>query len=565
MRSHDHLGFGYLLRQHRRGSGLTQEQLADRSGLSVRAIGDLERGRVIRPLTRTVQLLADSLMLAQLDREKFTRAALELPRDAPFAATASDAELSSAAAHSRVAPTAGSCGASVAVRQLPARVPCFAGRHEELAALDQLLTRSGRQAATLAKVAAISGTVGVGKTTLAVEWAHRRADHFPDGQLYVDMRGYSPAGCPVSEAEALDGFLAALGQPPGHCLGRAPERAALSRSMMSGRRILIVLDNVRDAEHARLLLPGAPGCVALVTSRSGLTGLVATHGARLVKLGLPGYSEARQLLIRRLGHSRITDDETATAALIDACARLPLALSIMGARALDHPQTRLADLVAEIRIGQQVRLDAFESTDPRSNLRTVMSWSCRTIGPKADTMFRLLGLHPGPDITVAAGASLAGAELTTARRAMQELANVGLLAESGMDRYAFHDLLRAFALDDAASDRPGKPDPIARQIAGRRLLDHYLWSAAAAAEFIGLGSIRLTPPALTSGVTAQAFRSQAGALEWLRAEHPAILSLIRTAAAAGEHEYARLLRQVITRFQELSDGCDERGQALQIA
>ncbi len=456
MRIDEHACFGYLLRQHRLVSGLTQEELAERSGLSVRAIGDLECGRVLRPLTRTVQMLADGLTLTERDRENFARAAVELPGNAQVSGSANHAELSLKPGHSLPLTGIGTWGASIAARQLPPGLPCFTGRSSELAALDQLLARCDRQSGTLAKVAAISGTVGVGKTALAVEWACRQAGNFPDGQLYVDMHGYSHAARPVSESEALNGFLAALGLPPGQRPARPQDLAALSRSMIHGRRMLIVIDNVRDAEHARLLLPGTPGCVTLVTSRSGLSGLVATHGARLVKLGLPGYSEARHLLMSRLGPSRVTADEAATAALIDACARLPLALSIMSARAAEHPRIRLADLVAELRAGQQERLDAFGSDDPASDLRAAMSWSCRNISAAADKMLRLLGRHCDPDFTVAVAASLAGLELTTARRLLHELVNVGLLAEPRIGRYAFHDLLRAFASERADSDQgPG--------------------------------------------------------------------------------------------------------------
>lgn len=272
-------------------------------------------------------------------------------------------------------------------RQLPSSVPGFIGRGVELDRLGNLLL-AGSQ------IAVISGTAGVGKTTLAVHWARQVAARFPDGQLYVNLRGFDPDDRTLHPDDVLCGFLAAFG------MSRYPgDVAAQYRGVLASKRVLVVLDNARDAEQIRPLLPGAAGCLVIVTSRCQLTSLVAMEGAIPVSLDLLTGSEARELLARRLGDARLTAEPDATWDIIAGCARLPLALTIAAARAAARPEFPLAVLAGELRASA---LDAFDGGDLATNVRTLFSWSYRALTTGAARMFRLLGLHPGPDVTLAA-------------------------------------------------------------------------------------------------------------------------------------------------------------------
>jgi hypothetical protein len=323
-------------------------------------------------------------------------------------------------------------------------------------------------------ISVISGTAGVGKTALALRWAHQVADQFPDGQLNMNLRGFDPGGVPVPAQQAVQAFLVALGVPAERIPAGSDARAALYRSQLAGQRVLIVLDNCRDADQVRPLLPGAPGCLVLVTSRSQLTGLAATEDARLLALDVMSEDEASELLASRLGAERTAADPAALAGLISACARLPLALGISAARAAGRPSFPLAVLAAELRDASG-RLDALEVSEPPASIRAVFSWSRRYLSRPAAQMFWLQGVHPGPEVTVSAAAALAGVTTRAARRALDELTAASLLAERVPGRYACHDLLRAYAAELA--DAQGRA---ARRAASRRMLDHYLYTAHAA-------------------------------------------------------------------------------------
>jgi len=374
-------GFGGLLRRHRLAAGLTQEELGERSGLTARAIADMEGGRTARPYRRSVRALADALALAEPERTLLERASR------PVALAASAAPSPSA----RLG--IGEQGGPVP-RQLPAAVGCFTGRHGELAALTSLLAPGpGGWAPTLV-IPAIAGTAGVGKTALAVHWAHRVADRFPDGQLYVNLRGFDPSGSPVTPADAVRRFLDAM-QVPASQIPPGPEaQQDLYRSLLAGRRMLIVLDNASDAGQVRPLLPGGTGCLVLVTSRSQLTSLIATEGAHPVTLDVLSPAEATELLERRLGPERTAAESGAVTELTRLCARLPLALAIVAARAAVDPGQPLAALVSELRDASG-RLDALDAGDPAASMRAVFSWSTRQLSGEAARMFRLLGT-PAP-------------------------------------------------------------------------------------------------------------------------------------------------------------------------
>ncbi len=360
------------------------------------------------------------------------------------------------AAPNAAAPTT-TAPALPGLAQLPSALPGFTGRTAELACLDATM-------ATMA-LAAISGTAGVGKTALAVHWAHRVAAQFPDGQLYVNLRGFDPAGAgaALEPSLALHGFLDALGVPANRVPEDLAAQSALFRSLVADKRILLMLDNARSADQVRPLLPGSPGCLTLVTSRDQLAGLVAADGAVPLALDLLSTADARDLLTRRLGELRVAAEPAPVDSIITACARLPLALAIVAARAAAHPSFPLAAIAAELAEATSA-LDPFDGGDLTTDVRAVFSWSYRALGDPAARMFRLLGLHPGPDIAVAAAASLAAVPLGQARAQLTELTRAHLLTEHAPGRYAFHDLLRAYAGeltrvhdDQACSANSGRP------------------------------------------------------------------------------------------------------------
>src|SRR5207249_350048 len=291
-------------------------------------------------------------------------------------------------------------------RQLPATPAQFIDRAAELAKLDDLTAQTAEPDGE-AQVRAVVGLPGVGKSALATVWAHRAAGHFPDGQLYVNLKGFGPAARPVLSEQAIRGFLQALGVPSAEIPESPDAQAALYRSVLAGKRVLVVLDNARDADQVRPLLPGSGRCAVVVTSRDRLDGLAATVGARLLTLDVMSEAESRELIVRRLGAARAKAEPEAVADLARLCAGLPLGLAIVAARAAARPGFRLAALSAELG-GGDARLDALETADTTSSVREVFSWSYRQLSQPAALMFRLLGLHPGPDITVAAAASLGG-------------------------------------------------------------------------------------------------------------------------------------------------------------
>jgi hypothetical protein len=377
-------------------------------------------------------------------------------------------------------------------------------------------------------IAALSGTAGVGKTTLAVHWAHRVSARFPDGQLYVNLKGFDPGGEALDPSEAARGFLEAFGVPVTRIPADLPGQTGLYRSLLAGRRVLVVLDNARDVEQVRPLLPGSPGCLALVTSRSHLTGLVADEGAYPLALDLLPAADARDLLIRRLGSSLVTSEPAAVDDIIARCARLPLALTIAAARAATSPSFPLAVFAAELREATRA-LDSFDGGDLATDIRAVFSWSYGALSAAAARLFRLLGLHPGPDIGLSAAASLAAIQPDQARTPLAELTRAHLLAEHSPGRYAFHDLLRSYAAEQAQAH---DSQPV-RDAAVDRLLDHYLHTARNAAMLI---EPHFEPPALMSahpGVSPGEPGTAEDAMSWFQAEHAILLATVQLAADAG--------------------------------
>jgi DNA-binding SARP family transcriptional activator/tetratricopeptide (TPR) repeat protein len=418
-------------------------------------------------------------------------------------------------------------------RQLPRAPGGFLGRASELAALAATLDQGRPQRPGTVVISAIGGTAGVGKTALAVHWAHQVTHRFPDGQLYVNLRGFGPSGMAVTPGEAIQGFLEALGAPANRIPRDLAAQAGLYRSLVASRRLLIVLDNARDEQQVRPLLPAAPGCLVVVTSRSQLAGLAAADGARLLSLDLLSDAEAQQMLTVRLGAGRAGAEPEAVAEIARLCARLPLALAVAAARAGARPGLPLSALAAELRDAQG-RLDVLETDDPAAGVRAVFSWSAERLTPDAARMFRLLGVHPGPDTSAPAAASLAGTGEPEARRLLAELARAHLLTEHVPGRYAFHDLLRAYATEQAhTSDSDTN-----RHAAIGRVLDHYLHTAHAAALLIDSTREAITVPAPRPGVWPEHLADYQQALAWMQAEHQVLLAAITLADSTGSDVHA---------------------------
>jgi DNA-binding SARP family transcriptional activator len=472
-------------------------------------------------------------------------------RDLETAILRQDASLDASAPVASLRPAAPPAPPASAVpvpAQLPPPVAGFAGRNAELARLDAI---EGGQAdeASAVTIAAITGTAGVGKTALAVTWAHRVATRFPGGQLYVDLRGFDPAGPALDPGQALRGFFEALAVPPERIPQALDDQVALYRSLLAGQRVLVLLDNARDAAQVRPLLPGSPGCLAIVTSRNHLTGLIAGHGAYPLGLDLLTPDGARELLAGRVGAGRADREPDAVDEIIDGCARLPLALTIVAARAATSPGFPLAVFAADLREAGHA-LDQFDGDDEATDIRAVFSWSYRALSPDTARMFRLLGLHPGPDMTAAAAASLAGIAPDRARVLLTELTRGHLLSEDRPGRYAFHDLLRAYATERAREC----DDEAARRAALRRLLDHWLHAACAAAALLDpfFAPEPQDPP--LPGAVAGAPATAEEALRWFTAEQATLLAAVPLAARSGLAGHAWRLTWALSTFL-LRRGC----------
>src|SRR4051812_4308999 len=426
--------------------------------------------------------------------------------------------------------------------QLPPAVRGFTGRWEEIGELDSVL-RTADESPTAVAIAVLWGTAGVGKTSLAVHWAHTVATRFPDGQLYVNLRGFDPGGVVMSPSEAVRGFLDAFGVPAERIPADLAAQAALYRTLVDGKRILVVVDNARDAEQVRPLLPGSATCVVVITSRNQLPGLVVADGAHPVSLGLLSADEARLLLARRLGQHRLDAEPAAVEHIITSCARLPLALGIVAARAATHPKFPLDDLADELREARG-GLDAFASDDEATDARAVLSWSSRALSADAARLFRLLGLHTGPDVSTAAAASLAGVPTVRARRLLSELTRAHLVAEHTSRRYAFHDLLRAYAAEQASAVDSADD----RRAALHRVLDHYLHTAHAADRLLTPYRDQVVPAPPRDDVALVDLSDHDRALAWFVVEHTNLVVAVEQAASAGFSGQAWQLASMLSTY-----------------
>ncbi|MFF0478866.1 helix-turn-helix domain-containing protein [Streptomyces sp. NPDC004284] len=504
--------FGELLRTARLRSLLTLEGLAEASGVSVRAISDMERGKSL-PRQGTLAELMDALGLDRGERADLVRASKRRGTGVP--------------------------------RRLPPGPAVFRAREAAMTAalaLTEQVSSVGRHAV----VAAISGMAGVGKTALAVHWAHRVADRFPDGQLYVDLRGFEGARRPVDAGDALGGFLRDLGVPTEEIPGGTEERAALFREQAAGRRLVVVLDNALDSEHARPLLPASAGCLTIVTSRSRMSALSAAEGASLISLDVWSREEALAALAARIGGDRCRAEPEAAAEIVDLCGYLPLAIAVVGARLAADPGTSLRGAVRELR-EIRPRLDALVSDAHPGGVRAVFSWSYRTLSDAAARFFRALALHPAPAMSAEAAASLAGVGLSEAWRHLRELTSGSLLSRDGEGFYVLHDLVRAYASERAESEGD---DRLGAEI---RLLDYLRHNARTANRYVArLPSDEAGTAA--SGVVRLEFDDHEEALGWFRQEEATESAVLRRTTDR------RLLRRLIGLTEEWAGYNSVRGR-----
>jgi tetratricopeptide (TPR) repeat protein len=433
----------------------------------------------------------------------------------------------------------------VRARQLPARTAAFTGRADALAWLDaRFPARRGRGREVL--VLAIDGPAGVGKTALAVEWAHRVAARLRDGQLYVDLRGYTDGAHPMAPGDALELFLHGLGVPPAQVPPEIHEQVGLYRSKLAGKRMLVVLDNAASTDQVRPLLPGDPGCVVLITSRDTLAGLVADPGAHRHTLPLFSPAEAVALLGRQIGADRAAAEQDAVAELAKWCAYLPLALRITVANlSTQPPDATISSFVARLRTSDRLAALAVPG-DEHTAVRAAFELSYVALAHQAQQMFRLLGLVPGPEVSVEAAAALAGIQPDLAAQLLRRLVTAHLVAESATDRFQFHDLLRTYAhrlcQQDAEADR---------RRAETRLLDYYVHAAAAAVSVSFPHEPNVCPVVAAPAVPIRRPANTNQADKWLEAERPNLVAGAEHAASGGWTDHAVGLSQVLFRDLEV--------------
>ena len=424
-------------------------------------------------------------------------------------------------------------------RQLPLDIAAFVGRAWPLDQLDAALTEHHRRGPGAVLVNAITGTAGVGKTTLAVHWARRVVDSFPDGQVWLNLRGYDPTTA-LSPQQALIRILRSLGVPPATIPADLEGQIEMYRSALDGRRMLVVLDNATNADHVRPLLPGAPGCLVIVTSRDQLIGLTSADGVRRLSLDVLSAAEAREMLAQRLGPRRISAEPEAVGEIIARCAGLPLALAVVAARAATHPRFRLAHLALELREAGG-SLDAFERAG--ADVRAVFSWSYEKLSADSARLFRLLGLHPGPDIDASAAAGIAGLTLPSVEVLLTGLCRAQLITEHKPGRFHLHDLLRAYANELAHEPHDGSDRRGIRQ----RMLEHYLHAASHAALVFDPSR---PPIPLAKPMAVVDLRDADEANAWLKAEYQVLLAVVNVAATNGFDSHTWRLASTLESFQD---------------
>jgi tetratricopeptide (TPR) repeat protein len=507
-------------RQARRrgGSELTYRELAAATGWSHGIIGEYLAGNVLPPTDRF------DVLIRLLGATPAEQGALATARDRIEEGRRGDA-----------LPDGGTPLSSVP-RQLPADVSAFVGRADEIAELDARLRPGG----SAVVISAVSGTPGVGKTTLAVRCAHRVADRFPDGQLYIDLRGYGPEP-PVTPDLALAAFLRSLGLAAADVPQDTAERAASYRTLLADRRVLVVLDNARSVDQVRPLLPGTASSAVIVTSRDDLAGLVARDGATRVDLDVLAGAEAAALLRALIG-PRVDAEPDAATVLAERCARLPLALRIAAEIAMAHPEKTLAEMLEDLA-DERRRLDLLDAAgDRRTAVRAVFSWSYQQLSPGAARAFARLGSHPGRDLDAYAVAALTGSDLPTARAHVDELRRAHLIEAAGPRRHTMHDLLRAYAAEcRSTSDEDGE--------VLTRLLDYFVFTAVSAVrtlfphDAVPARPRPATPVPEVDGAEA--------ASRWLDEQRANLVAVAGHAAGHGHPQHSADLSRTLWRYLEV--------------
>ncbi len=526
------LGFGGLLRQLRDQAGLTQDELAEAAAVSQRAISDLERGVNATARKDTAVLLAGALGLDGHARDLFVAAARgRAPACDVLAAAAQEAQTGSAAAASRT---------------LPRDVAAFTGRQDELA---RLVARCADAAGDggVVSVHAIGGMAGIGKTTFAVHAAHRLAESFPDGQFFLPLHAHTPGQRPVGPADALASLMLTAGVPAAQIPPGTDARAARWRDHLAGKKVLLVLDDAAGHEQVRPLLPGTPGSLVLITSRRRLAAL---DDAAVVSLDTLTPGEAAGLLARLAGRADVTAGDAAVRELAALCGYLPLAIGMAGRQLAHHPAWSAADLATDLAAAKD-RLELMAA----ENLSVAASFglSYHDLDDGQQRLFRLLGLHPGPDIDAYAAAALDGSSLAAARRCLEALYDQHLISEPARGRYRLHDLLREHARTLAAAD-----DPAACDAAVGRLLDYYVHTSWAAGQhfpawmIIEGPSLPGSPPASAPPVSTR--RQAAG---WLETERTNLHAAAGYAAVSGRLLHAMLLPAAIDGFLDARGHWDQ--------
>ncbi|MET8331881.1 BTAD domain-containing putative transcriptional regulator [Streptomyces sp. NPDC005181] len=407
---------------------------------------------------------------------------------------------------------------------LPADLPTFIDREYELAQLEALLA-ADQQNATIAATSVIVGMAGVGKTTLAVHWAHRNAHRFPDGQLYLNLRGFDASNPAMSPTEAFGSILQSLGVSSSLLPADLNAQIALYRTLLTGRRILLLLDNARDAEQIRPLLPSTPGSLVVVTSRNQLSSLITIDGARPMRIDVLSAAQATRLLFHRIGEERSAAEPEAVNEIIKYCGGLPIALAMVAARAVCHPTFRLTSIAAELRASHG-SLNAFSDTDPSTDARAVFSCSYHVLDPSAARLFRLLSLHPGP-FGVAAAAAIAGLPIEQTRLLLVDLVRAHLLKEPTPGRYSYHDLLRVYATELADTEDSAHE----RDAAAHQMLDHYVHTGFAASRLFAPNRDPVGPCVSLSDRNTENLTDREQALAWFATEHQTLMAVIAQSAS----------------------------------
>ncbi len=411
-------------------------------------------------------------------------------------------------------------------RQLPPAPRHFAGRLRETDSLTALLDQAQPRPGSVV-IVTIHGQAGIGKTALALSWAHQIARRFPDGQLFLNLRGHDPGRPPVQPDDAIGQLLDTLGAPSENRPTRLDGQVSVLRSLLAGRRMLLFFDNARDVEQVRPLLPASSTCLVIVTSRNQLRGLVAGEGAHAVGVGLLSDAGAYELLSRHLGPERVAAEPAAVRQLIDQCGRLPLALAIVAARANENPHFPLAGLARDLADPVN-RLAELEGGDVTAEVRAAFSWSYQSLTVAGQRMFRLLSCHPGGSCTSYAAASITGLSMAQARAVLRELTRTHMLEQTAPGEYEYHDLLHTYATELTRSVDPDDE----RGDALHRMLDHYVRTAASAAALLNTVrepmNLRLQPGAL-----AQLLDDHDEALDWFKAKRATLVMTVRLAAQYG--------------------------------